>query len=583
MSKRVAFAVIMLCLILTLSGCEAGVPKTRKVLPEWSRGQQLGVAALNQLIDLVPEDNFVHLVWVAVEVNVPHYVRLDPSGQIELSANLDIVGAHPNDARLALNADDSLSILWTDNPKIPRALFLARVSRDGHLLSGPTQLSPEGVRVSHYTVVTDLDGDHHIFWANEIPSEGGIHHLQLSPEGQLASSSRLLIQNGESPTAQIALDGMLHLAWVVEPVIRVNYIYYAVLDPSTGQLGPETQVSLYKTATGLVSYPPNLALDNERVHLFWALEQRGGGLTPGEAKAFHVAFPLDNPHEMEPAQIGIPGLAKPVYSEASGGLPYQRLASVEGGWPTSVLYMPSTPDGQRQEVGVFLVGEVATQRESGREVVWAIYANGEIKGYQLPMTLGRTLRPTGVIDASGNVHLAWLNSGGFGRYEVYYASTSDAVKATLDPVTVQDRATDILSVAWAMAPALGFFPPVFLLWSFVSFIWIVLFYFVKVEGGLDRRPARIALVVAVLLYLFSKLFLMPGPLFYAPFQDNLPPNLQFVPVIGTPVFTLLVALGAVWIYFRRTDYRSLFAAYVIFVVTDAVLSLAIYVPRWLQG
>jgi hypothetical protein len=85
------------------------------------------------------------------------------------------------------------------------------------------------------------------------------------------------------------------------------------------------------------------------------------------------------------------------------------------------------------------------------------------------------------------------------------------------------------------------------------------------------------------LYLFSKLFLMPGPLFYAPFQDNLPPNLQFVPVIGTPVFTLLVALGAVWIYFRRTDYRSLFAAYVIFVVTDAVLSLAIYVPRWLQG
>ena len=195
MSKRVAFAVIMLCLILTLSGCEAGVPKTRKVLPEWSRGQQLGVAALNQLIDLVPEDNFVHLVWVAAEVNVPHYVRLDPSGQIELSRDLDIVGAHPNDARLALNADDSLSILWTDNPKIPRALFLARMSRDGHLLSGPTQLSPEGAHVSRYALVTDLDGNHHVFWANEIPSEGGIHHLQLSPEGQVASSSRLLIQN----------------------------------------------------------------------------------------------------------------------------------------------------------------------------------------------------------------------------------------------------------------------------------------------------------------------------------------------------------------------------------------------------
>jgi hypothetical protein len=379
------------------------------------------------------------------------------------------------------------------------------------------------------------------------------------------------------------MDGTLHLAWVVEPAVRLNYIYYAVFDPSTGQLGSETQVSLYKTATGLVSYPPTLALDYDMVHLFWALEQRGGGLTPGEAKAFHVSFRLDNPYQMEPTQIGIPGLAKPVYSGASGALPYQRLASADAGWPTSVLYMPSTPDGQHPEVGVFLVGEVATQRQSGREVVWAIYDNDELKGYQLPMTLGRTLRPTGVIDASGNVHLAWLNSGGFGRYEVYYASTSDAVKATLDPVTVQDRAIDTLNVAWAMAPALGFFPPVFLLWSFASFIWIVLFYFVKVEGGLDRRPARIALVVAIVLYLFSKLFLMPGPLFFAPFQDNLPPNLQFLPIIGTPIFTLLVAAAAVWLYFRRTDYRSLFAAYVIFVVTDAVLSLAIYVPRWLQG
>jgi hypothetical protein len=582
MSKRSA-VVVLLCLMLALGGCQAGTQKTRKVLPEWSRGEQLGVAALNQAVGLVPEDNFVHLVWVAAEVNVPHYVRLDPSGQIELSTDLDIVGAHPNDARLALNADGSLSILWTDNPKIPRALFLARMSRDGHLLSGPTQLSPEGVRVAHYAVVTDLDGHHHIFWANEIPSEGGIHHLRLSPEGQVASSSALLIQNGESPTAEVAADGMLHLAWVVEPEIRLNCIYYAVYDPSTGQLGPETQISLYKTATGLISYPPTLALDYERVHLFWALEQRGGGLTPGEAQAFHVAFPLDDPREMEPVEIGIPGVARPAYSEASGDLPYERLASAEAGWPTSLLYMPSTLGGQHAEVGVFLVGEVATQRQAGREVVWAVYANGEIKGYQLPMTLGSTLRPTGVIDASGNVHLAWLNTAGFGRYDVYYASTSEAVKVALDPVTVQDRAMDILNVAWAMAPAIGFFPPVFLLWSFASFIWIVLFYFAKVEGGLDRRPARIALVVAIVLYLFSKLFLMPGPLFYAPFQDRLPPNLQFLPVIGTPIFTFLVALGAVWLYFRRTDYRSLFAAYVIFVVTDAVLSLAIYVPRWLQG
>lgn len=583
MSRQIALIMIMLCLALTLAGCQEGALKTRKVLPEWSRGQQLGVAALNRPIHIVAEDDFAHLAWVAAEVNAPHYVRLSRSGEVEVSVDLDIVGAHPSDARLLLNADGSLAVLWTDNPNIPRALFLARFNRDGELLGAPTQVTPEEVRVSDYAATRDLGGNHHIFWANEIPSEGGLWHLQLSASGQVVSTSRLLFQHGEKPTAQMAADGMLHLAWLVEPISRLNHVYYAVFNPSTGQLGPETRVSLYKTATGLISYPPVLGLDDNMVYLFWALEQRGGGLAPGESHSYYVAFPLNRPHEMEPVEIGIPPFARPEYSAATGSLPYQQLASARAGWPTSLLYMPAILRGQREELGVFLVGEVATQRQASREVVWAIYANGELKGYQLPTTLGRTLRPTGAVDASGNVHLAWLNSGGFGRYEVYYASTSDAVRANLDRVTIQDRAMDFLTVAWGLAPALGFFPPVFLLWTFVSFIWIVLFYFVKVEGGLDRRLPQVALVIAIVLYLLSKLFLMPGPLFLAPFQDRLPPHLQFISVIGTPIFTLLVAVGAVWFYFRRRQYRSLFAAYIIFVFTDALLSLIIYVPRWLAG
>jgi len=148
---------------------------------------------------------------------------------------------------------------------------------------------------------------------------------------------------------------------------------------------------------------------------------------------------------------------------------------------------------------------------------------------------------------------------------------------------MQDRAMDFLNSVWGLAPALGFFPAIFLLWSFASFAWIVLFYFVKVEGGLDRRPSQIALAVAILLYLFSKLFLMPGVLFYAPLLDRLPQSLHFLPVLGTPFFTLLVALGALWFYFRRTKYHTLFTAYLIFVLTDSLLSLIIYVPRWLEG
>ncbi len=583
MCKRRVVLAILLCFVFLATGCQAGALKTRKVLPEWSRGQHLGIAGLNRPIHMVAEDESVHLIWIDAEANAPHYVRLDGRGEVVVSTDLNIEGAHPSDARLWLNADSSLTVLWTDNPQIPRALFAARIDRDGQLFSGPTQVSPDGVRVSTYTMARDAQGNEHVFWANEIPIEGGVHHIRFSADGEVASASRLLVANGEHPAAAADLRGMIHLSWVQEPVARLNYVHYAVFDPSTDQLGADTQVALYKTATGLISYPPILGLDDNTVYLFWALEQRGGGLTPGESHSYYVAFPAGSPREIEPIEINIPPFASPEYVDTPGTLPYERLASATAGWPTSFLYQPAALDGQREELGVFFIAEVATQRQSSKEVAWAIYEDGKLKGYQLPTQLGRGLRPTAAIDPRGNVHLAWLNAGGFGRYEVYYASTSEAVKANLDRVTMQDRATDVLNALWVLAPALGFFPPIFLLWSFVPLFWVIVFYFVKVEGGLDRRPAQIALVVAILLYLFSKLFLMPGPLFYAPLQDRFSESLQFIPVLGTVLFTLLVALGAVWFYFRRREFRSLFAAFVIFVLTDSLLSLIIYVPRWLAG
>lgn len=91
-------------------------------------------------------------------------------------------------------------------------------------------------------------------------------------------------------------------------------------------------------------------------------------------------------------------------------------------------------------------------------------------------------------------------------------------------------------------------------------------------------------MIAVLLYVFSKLFLMPGVLFtYAPFLNRLPEQLHIVSVLGAPLFTFLVGTAAVLIYFRRTEHRSLFVTYTILVLTDSVLSLIIYMPAWIGG
>ena len=567
-------------LALVIAGCQMGELRTRKVLPEWSRGQRVGVAALNQPVAILAQDQ-VHMVWVAAGGKALHHVRLDDTGRVQLATDLGVYGAHPVYPRLALGQDGTVRVLWMDNPDAPRGLYLAQLSSDGRSLSEPRRLSTEGVRVSQYDVALSRDHNLDIFWATENSTDGGLYHLRLSGENQIISGNRLVARGGQNPTVRVALDGAIHLAWLQRPALRENSVYYAVFNPTTEELGAPTQVGFYRSGTGLVSYGPVLGLDGKTAYVFWALEQRGGGLTPGEAKTCFVSFPLDNPDLSESATVDVPSAAKPRYQPAAGSLPYQQLASADAGSPTSFLYMPATVGGQREELGVFLAGQVDTRSQSSVEVVWAIFADGTIRGYQLPVSVGNTMRPTGVIDGRGNVHLIWLRSAGFGRYDVHYATTSESARANLDKVTLQDRSVDLLNALWSLAPAVGFFPPIFLLWGFASFVWVVGFYVVKVEGGLERRSARVALIIAMLLYLASKLLLMPAVLFYAPFVDELPASLQFVPVLSTPLFTLLVGLGALALYFRRTEYRSLFVAYVIFVLTDSILSLLIYVPHWI--
>ncbi len=582
MFKRVILALAILSVALA-TGCQAEPAKTPKVLPEWSRAKQVGISAANQPVSAVAEDDYVHLLFVAAEAQTLHYLQLDSSGNPRVSTDLELDGAHPSSPELRLRRDGSLLAFWTDNPDIPRALFVATLNREGQPMGSPQQLSLQGVRIAAFAIADNADGSVDIFWANEIPAEGGIYHLELGPGGGVVSDNALLIPGGAEPSLQVGGDGMIHLAWVEEQELMVQDVYYGLFDPSTSELRDRTRASSYKTMTGLVAYPPNVAIDNNTVYLFWALERRGGGLTgAGNAETSFVTFPLVEPRYQDARTLNIPQLARPSYETASGSLPYERLASPKAGWPTSLLYMPSTSGGQGEEVGLYLVGEVATQSQSSREVVWAIFSNGELEGYQLPTQSGGALRPRGVVDERGNAHLVFLNAAGFGRYEIYYASTSDAVKANLDRVTMQDRANSFFGALWTLAPALGFFPPVLLLWSFASFVWVVVFYFAKTEGGLDRRPARIALIVSILLYMAAKLILAPGVLFYAPFLDRLPESLHFVPVLGTPLLTLLAALGAIALYFRRTPYRSLFVTWVIFVLTDAMLSMIIYMPQWLN-
>jgi hypothetical protein len=481
MSKRVYLVLAALCLVLAVTGCQASTPKTRKTLGEWSRGLQLGATAIKQPVSMDSTDGAAHLVWVAADAKALHYVRLSSAGQVEIDTDIGVDGSHPSLPQICVSPDGSFRILWTDNPRIPRALFCARVGPDAQAGEGKL-LSTEGVRVSDYAVAHNPDDTLDIFWATEVPTEGGIYHLRLSAQDQVLTPNHLIISNGSKPALQQARDGTIHLIWIEGQSLQENNVHYGVIRPDTGDLSSRTRVGFYRTGTGLVSNPPVLGIDGTTAYVLWSLEARGGGQA-GEAQTWLISFPLGKPSFNEATTLGIPAAMRPEYRRIEGALPYRQLASADAGFPTGYLYMPATFNGQHDEMGVFVAGQFSARQRTSMEIAWVVLVDGEVKGYQIPVRSGYAVRSSGLIDENGGAHLVWLNAAGFGRYEVYYASTAEAVRANLDRVSPQDVAADLLSAVWNLAPALGFFPPIFLLWTIASFVWVVAFYMIKVEGG----------------------------------------------------------------------------------------------------
>ena len=84
--------------------------------------------------------------------------------------------------------------------------------------------------------------------------------------------------------------------------------------------------------------------------------------------------------------------------------------------------------------------------------------------------------------------------------------------------------------------------------------------------------------IAIALYTGTKLVSLPSFLLYVPFLDQVPPQLYSALVSGMPLIILALALAAIYAYTRRVERATLFPAFFVFTLTDALLSMAIYAP-----
>ncbi|MCL6432246.1 MAG: amidohydrolase family protein [Anaerolineae bacterium] len=90
--------------------------------------------------------------------------------------------------------------------------------------------------------------------------------------------------------------------------------------------------------------------------------------------------------------------------------------------------------------------------------------------------------------------------------------------------------------------------PIAIVWLFLPFVWLIIYLFARIEGELSRRGPRIALAVAIILYVISKFFIFPsGFVEAAPLIDRLPAAVAGVYLLALPTAIAAFTMGSAYV------------------------------------
>ncbi len=588
-------AAVLLVAATLLSGCAATAEKTEFAGPDWSRGIRVGKSHINNRPSILWDSAAGNAV-ISYLTNAEQGWRIQiarVNAQAEASVTtLPFPMRAPTRQQMTPAGQGALHLFWLDTPSGQRpGLYHARATTDGMPLDEPVRISGDASDVTGYTAFRAVEGAVDVLWSDVSGGDSQLFHTRLADSGEVLAAPHALGLAGSDPYAAVDNSGVVHLAWHLGQAMAAEKILYATLDPATLRVGEPTVMASFPMGTGLALYPPEIALENGWVYVIWSLEQRGGGLTPGTAETHYRAFPVGQPQRHSGGLVYLPALAKPEYQAASGAFNYAHLYPLTGREgavvlraPSDYVYMQFAVSGQRDEAALFLASYMALPRRTGKiQIAFAVLDDGRVKGYEVAVrTLSGSLRPAATVDETGALHLACLGVGGFGTYEVLYASTAPQVRATLNRLTTQDVLALLLGKTWTAASALSFFP-MLIIWLFLPFAWLVGFYLARPDSDLRTRAGRVGLGVAIALYLFSKLFMLPAFLWYAPFLDVVPPRYEWVVLLGFPALLLSLSILAMRAYIRRSERKVIMFAFAIFAATDAILSLIFYMPNAMGG
>jgi len=579
MRLRTLFLTVGLSLlVLAIAGCGLTPQHAPRASNQWSNGKLVGTTLLNNQVAFQIDDaGHSFMVWVGLEHEL-HFAHLDERAKVVVEKPLDLRTHSPQKPQLLLDPSGGLHLTWLDREEENPQLFYARLSTDGQVIQGATVLSLPEQRVAHSSMALDPVGRTiQVFWSDNSVTRPGCYHAALDGSGAIAVAAETLIADGMWPVAQADRQGFIHLAWRVEGDLdreEKTRFRYAVYDPQRRALGPDivageplALASMFGGAVTNAKFSgPWLGLDERSVYLAWMLEVRERG--EYVAFTFYRAFP-----QPVLAQRGSAGSFDYPLPEVTG-----EAVHVRGVDPTMTGH-PQFLAGQpaRQVLSCFTLVQGPGNLETLQIAVMDAQP-GQVAGQEIvSASRGASLRPNVAITPDGYLHLVWIDTSGFERYQVVYASTSPQAKAALNRITAYEVVDRILSTAMSAVSAL-FFIPMVLGWMFVPVLWLIIFTWTTHESEVSDPHGPIGLGVAMLLQLAVKLFLFPSLLTRLSFPPLFSPLLS--DLLGRWILPLLLAAlsaGVVWAYRKRTRNQSILMAYLIYAVADSLLTLIIYV------
>jgi hypothetical protein len=330
----------------------------------------------------------------------------------------------------------------------------------------------------------------------------------------------------------------------------------------------------------VVAHAPKIGLARDDVYIFWSLERRGGGVSTPMAETYAAIFPQGRPElVVRPAKVAIPADIRLTFSAVETDLPLHELApATKGANARRFVYLASAAHAQWEALPVAYAVQLEGRTKSIMQIVVAVWQDGQIQGYQIAgKTANFSGQPRLISDGRGQLNLSWLDTAGFGRYDVYYASTAPEMRAEANRITGRDVGESILGVLWGVAQAMGMLPIAFI-WLFLPLMLVVIYIFVRAEGDLALRGPRIMLAAAAVLYTACKYMFQPNWLAALPLPRSLSAGASEVFMYAVPVLISLLAAGLTALYIRRRTYASLLPSFMLFVAADALLTLLLYVP-----